>query len=350
MKGLASRTLLTAVISLLPAGPALAEADVLSVWPATDPTDFGSVWLDPASAATPPPGEWIFSINVAYFNSFRESGEVGALREESGIRGRVASEELREVELRFPSRDLFLIDMEGVVTEVRASRSLTASLSAWVRVPVISVGSPNWDSAAEFAHDTFGVGTKGRDLYPRGETLLYLRAGGSSLPGSADLETSRLGDLEAGVTWRRGAHRVLLSGDGSTADGRLGSSGGMDAALGYFYLRELGEVSLALGAGYARLDPAGSFLGIERSDTWHMIGRAGIPVWREISFLAGARIDSSPLADASSGDLGEPGLTIDLAVSGELGPIRGALHFLEDFPSIGVSADWSFLLTVTYPR
>jgi hypothetical protein len=322
------------------------------VSPATDPTEFGSLRLDPFESVVPPEGEWSFALSTTYFNQWNGTWHTRRIHEDLGReRQPIGDDEIEALEASFPADDIFRLDLEGYRADVVISRGFASGIALQARLPWISVGSPNWDGVAEGFHDLFPVVDHYvRDLFPRGETFLYIRADGKSVVRREELARSGIGDVALSVSMpiRRGersSQRLALTVELPTGkEETLHGSGGVDAGVRWFYDRKGVKNDVLVGAGYTRLDPNGGFLGFERSDTFHLSADYHRRVGRRTALHLGARIDSSPLAGITALNLGDPVIFYRLGVQREMLPGQWLVFDIgeEIVPQMGVDADFSF--------
>jgi len=171
-------------------------------------------------------------------------------------------------------------------------------------VPVVSFGSPNWDAIPEDFHRAVGATTQRREVFARGQTMLYARSPRGGVALLEELEKSRLGDITLALAgsmgrWLGGEHRWVAAVQAPTGSrGTLWGSGGWDfgARVESSWVLSRGGSRLGTSVGYSRLDPEGSWLGYRRRDTWHAAACVEFPLTAATQVLLGTRWEQSPIA------------------------------------------------------
>ena len=346
------RYLQIALLSTLLTLTAVAETPLLLPTPQSDPTEFGSLVLDPSDALSLDNGQWSFAISESYFNQWAGSWHTARVHRDRGLeRQPITDDELRYLEQAFPDDAIFRVDVEGLRTDLFIARGLPRGMTLSIRVPYISVGSPNWDSVAEEFHKILPENPAyGRDVFPRGQTLVYIKGESGIVQRGDDLRESGIGDtvvslgIRAGDRW--GAqHRLGFSVKAPTGDeDSIRGSGGVDVGARWFAIWDRPRRDYVLGAGYNYLDDGGTIFGLERDDVWNVIGGVSQPVSRRLAATARLRIDSSPLASESDSDLGKPTFYYRLGLAADLGEQRWLSFEIGDelIPQVGIDSDWSF--------
>ncbi len=319
--------------------------------PITDFLDLGSIRPDPIESIHLEPGTWSWSVASSYINQWNMTWHGHRVHIDRGLeRQPMTSDEWRYVEEAFAEDDVYLIDLEGVRADMTLSYGLPRGLTLTAEIPWVDVGGgPDWDTVAEDFHSTFVPDeTFGRDVFPKGQTYLFLRADGQSRE-VADASASGIGDVTLSLSMpigRASKEQALVfavqppTGDEDTLIG----SGGWDASVSWYRKWRGERRSYLAGAGFAWLDPSGSVMGFERTNTYHVLGEVTQKLTTNLDARVGLRVDSSPLADAfDDSDLGMPafywrlGLTYDLP--------RGSSIFFdlgeELVPQTGTEGDWS---------
>jgi hypothetical protein len=346
------RARLALAVPLL-AAAAAAETIPFRLAATPDPLRAASLPLDLAPAATVAAGAWRVEAALAYSNLWQGTWEIPAIHQEYGRSGEpVGSDELREIETRYPANDMYRVDIESWRADLLVQRGLAHGLVLTLQVPWVEVGGPHWDGIAEWWHETLSFPNADRDLFPRGETFFYAHAPGSTLELRDELVASGLGDvafsLAAPLGTLAGAeHRAVLAVEAPTGEeGTLLGSGGWDVGARWFAAWRWRTTSLVAGAGYTRLDRAGGLLGVERDDTWHLVVSLDQDLGKGWGVTGSAAYESSPLASLSSTALGDPAAYLRLGVVAQLA--RGswiALDTGQDWYGTGVSPDYAFRLT-----
>lgn len=323
--------------------------------PATDPTEFGSLRLDPFESVAPDGGEWVFLVGASYFNQWNGTWHTRRVHEDLGrARQPIGDDELRYLEGAFPDDDIFRLDIEGSRFDLLLARGFGKGVSLQARIPWIVVGSPSWDGVAESFHELIPVVEHYvRDLFPRGETFVYLRAQGRSVVRRGELARSGVGDvaLSLGVPLRmtaRTTQRLVATIELPTGEkDSLHGSGGYDAGIRWFVTRTGVRNDLLLGAGYTHNSGAGSLFGFERSDTLHLSADWTRRFTQRTRFHAGVRADTSPLSKITTMNLAEPVIFYRFGIQREMLPRQWMTLQLgeEIVPQMGVDADFAFQLS-----
>lgn len=342
-------------LAILVAGAAFASSEFPSlVSTPTDPTEFGSLRMDPFESVAPAESEWVIVLTGSYFNQWNGTWHTRRVHEDRGRqRQPIDDDELRFIEQAFPDDEVFYLDLEGSRMDLLLARGLRGGVTVQLRVPWITIGSPAWDSAAEAFHNLVPtVEHYVRDLFPRGETFLYVRTGGRSLLRREELRQSGLGDvsLSVGVPLGRSArltHRLVFAVEFPTGrKNSLHGSGGYDVGIRWFGSRQGRRNEWLFGAGFTRQDPSGSFLGLQRSDTYHLSADLVRRLSTRTALHAGARYDSSPLYGLTDLPLSDPVLFYRLGARFEAAPGQWFWFDLgeEIVPQTGLDADFSLHL------
>ncbi len=342
-----------AFAALLLAAAAAAETIPFRLAATPDPLRAASLPLDLAPAAPVAAGAWRVEASFAYANLWQGTWEIPAIHQEYGRAGEpVGADELREIEARYPTNDMYHVDIESWRADLVVQRGLAHGLVLSLQVPWIEVGRPHWDGIAEWWHEAFSFPNADRDLFPRGETFFYAHTPGSTLELRDELVVSGLGDVTVSLAAPAGRfagaeHRAVLSLDAPTGDAdTLLGSGGWDVGVRWFAAWRWRTTSLVAGAGYTWLDDAGDLLGVERDDTWHLAVSLEQDLGKGWGVTGSAAYESSPLASLSAAALGDPAAYLRLGVVTHLS--RGswiALETGQDWYGTGVSPDYGFRLT-----
>jgi hypothetical protein len=107
-------------------------------------------------------------------------------------------------------------------------------------MPWLEVGAPHWDAIAEDVHAKVGLGGVARDLFPRGQSTVYVRGRRAAIERLSGLEGSGLGDVTLSVTgplgrWLGAEHRWVVAVEAPTGEaGTLRGSGGWDTGVRWF--------------------------------------------------------------------------------------------------------------------
>jgi hypothetical protein len=344
---------LFAIATALPLRP---EMPPWRAQPQTNVLGFGSLRPDPAMAAAPEEGTWDVSITLSESNLWAHSWHTFASHRENGRFGmEIAPEQLRGIEESFPGDAAWHVDVEAWRADIVLARGLPHGLAVALKIPWIGVGKPRWDTLAEGFHDLFGLETVERDLFPANETLIYLKSRGNEriVEGRRELNGSGFGDASLAVSvplgrFAGGTHRAAVTVELPTGDhDTLRGSGGVDAGASWSGSWSKDRRNLSASAGYTRLDPGGSFLGLARSrDLLHLGAGIDQRLWRNLWGTFSVRFDSSPLGEVIEGYPGNPSTYYRVGFGV---PTRYGWLFFdlgeELQPVTGLEADWSFHLT-----
>jgi hypothetical protein len=277
----------------------------------SDPVRFSSLPISGTETIAPESGAWQMSLALGYFNVWQRTWHTARSHEVLGLaRTPLTQDELRVLEQNFPDDQFYHVDLEGWRNDLQISRGFGGGFAVTVQVPWIQIGSPQWDAIAENFHAKVGLGDMARALFPRGQSIVYVRGSHGSVERLSGLQGSGLGDASLSVTgplgrWLGAQHRWVVAVEAPTgAEGTLRGSGGWDAGVRWFGTWGQGRSQLRVGVGYTWLDSAGSWLGVKRDDTWGALLEGRTPLGRRVTLRGSARFDSSPLANFTDSDLG----------------------------------------------
>lgn len=323
-------------------------------WPAPtfpDPLRFASLPLNSAEGLAPPPGRWLIFSTTGYFNVWQLTWHTGTVHKGWGLVGTpLTAAEVEYLAAAFPQDQFFHFDIEGARSDLVVAYGLPRGFAVALQVPYIEIGRPNWDAVPEEFHGALGIGNMRRDYFPRGQTTVYVRGRRGTL--------SRLGNREAGHglgdtvlslsapagSWLGASHRWAVSVEApSGARETLRGSGGWDTGVRWFATWGEGRRETTLGLGYSFLDRAGSWLGVERDNTWHAQLELRRPLGRALDWRLALRLDASPLASFADSDVGE---TSFFWLAGVLAPVGRsgyvAFDLGENYPLTAHVPDFSF--------
>jgi|WetSurMetagenome_2_1015567.scaffolds.fasta_scaffold31386_2 hypothetical protein len=345
---------LLSVATCVTSAAAAATAQPSTPWPApsADPLRFASLPLDLDAGAAPAGTGWTVSATVSYFNTWYLSWHPGAIHRELGREGLpLTSEELRALEQRHPGDAIHFEDLEGWRADVRAARGLGSGLLLTVDVPWVDTSGPHWDRIAESFHGFFQAGPGGRDLFPRSRNAIYVRGKQGHLERLDGLDGAGLGDVAVSLAgplgaWLGGEQRWLVAVEAPTgSEDSLRGSGGWDVGARWLGRWRWTRSELVGAVGYTRLDPAGSFLGVARSDTWHAAAAYRFAIGASTEARVIGRLEGSPLAGFTDAKPGDPGWVLTLGVRRALGDGWVAFDLGENYPLVGVTPDYTFHLS-----
>ncbi|MGK2858843.1 MAG: DUF3187 family protein [Thermoanaerobaculia bacterium] len=345
------RILIAIAIATAVAGAVASAAPLERPTPVTDFLDLGSIRPDPIESIRLDPGKWSWSFTSSYMNQWNLTWHGVRVHTDRGLeRQPLTSDEWRYIEEAFPEDDVYLIDLEAWRADMTLSYGLPRGMTVTAEIPYVDVGGgPNWDSVAEDFHEAVDSNRAfGRDVFPKGQSYLFLRARGQSRE-VADASASGIGDVTLSLAMPIGSaskeQSLVFAVQPPTGDeDTLLGSGGWDAAVSWYRKWRGERRSYLAGAGFAYLDPAGSVMGFERSNTWHLIGEMTQALTTNLDARLALRVDSAPLADRfDDSDLGVPAVYWRLGVTYDLP--RGSSIFFdlgeELAPQTGTEADWS---------
>ncbi len=318
MSGASLRGLAAFVAVAFLAAPPLRAADP-EAWavPYAEPLRMASLPLATADGAALAAGEWELTVTPGYFNLWSGSWHTATIHQELGLTGQpLTRAELRILEQRHPGDAIFRFDVEGTLTELRYARGLGHGLTASLAVPWIEIGRPQWDAISQNLHGALGWGEGSREMFARSQTVAYAWSPKlhRAIEGWEEIARSGIGDVSAALsgplgTLAGGEQRWAVAVEAPTGkEGTLAGSGGWDVGVRWFGAWRWTRSLLRGAVGYTRLDPGGSFLGAERSDTWHALAEYRHAWGERADVLAALRWDTSPLASFSGGEPGKPAL------------------------------------------
>lgn len=356
MRGL-GRFLVSVSLAVAAAVDVLADVPGWRPYPQTDPVEMASLRLDPAFALAPEKGDWSTAVVFTQFNLWGHTWHISeAHRSQNLYRQPILDEELREVERKWAQDNVYHFDLEGWRADVVIARGFGRDGAVVVRIPWIYIGAPHWDSFPEAVHDFLDVSSLGREVFPHGDTFIYLKdrfnrhivKAGRELNGGGLGDVAMAASFPAPPLW---GSQSRIAGVIEFPTGKRDSirgSGGYDAGLGWFALWRGPRRTYRAAAGFSRLDRQGSFFGYRRADVGHLLGEVEWVLRRDLWGTASIRVDSSPLAAVTGGYAGHPPTFYRLGLSGEL---PGGGWFAVDvgqelLPQTGVEADWSLHVAV----
>ncbi len=338
--------------ALLAAAAAAAQEASWTVPDFPDPVRFSSLPLEPVEAAVPPAGAVLLRFGAGYFNVWQRSWHTATIHHEFHLDGLPLQEwEVRTLAERHPRDQFYHIDLEGTRSELAVTVGLGRGWALSARVPWIEVGEPHWDGIAESFHRALGLENMRRDTFPRGQSSVVIRGRRDMLVRLDGLAGGGLGDTALALSGPAGAflggeQRWVAAVEAPTgARDTLRGSGGWDAGLRAFSRWGDDRRGAALGAGYTWLDPAGSFMGIRRDDTWHFLGEGHVPIGAGYVARLAARLDASPLRSFTDSPIGETSFYWMLGVRGPLaGGVWWSFDGGENYGSQAEVPDFSFHL------
>jgi hypothetical protein len=336
--------------------PRIGRSDPPPLWaPAVlDPLRLSSLPLSPADGLDLEPGRWRLEASVGYFNVQESTWHAPTLHRDLGLAGEpISAAEIAFIERAYPNDEVYLIDLEGWQVDLRASVGVGRGVVVSARLPWLEVGRPHWDDLAASVHDVLGAEKDGFEVFPYGQTVAYAFSGESRVERFDDIARSGFGDLTVAISgplgrWLGAVHRWSAVVEAPTGDqGTVAGSGGWDLGLRWFGRWDLGNGRLLAAAGCSRLDPDGSWLGLERQDIWQLQIAYQHRLSDAWSLRVAIRGDSSPFADFDDSDLGATTLLFDLGLRRELGGQSWlGLTFGENLPQVGVTPDYTLQLQV----
>jgi hypothetical protein len=302
-----------------PARPASAQDPLDWSVPPIDPTRLSSLPLRSSDARVPEPGRWRVEGTLGYFNLASPSWHITAIHSEYERDGQpVTSDELRVLETRHPSDEIYNLDVEGWQLDLNVSRGLGRGYALSLHIPWMEVGSPHWDAISSEFHHIFGIGQGPRDILASGQTMVYVYSDGRYVERSHELVGSGVADVSLAVSGPIGralgaSHRWAGVVEAPTGDrDGLWGSGGWDLGLRWFGDWRWSRWRIHAAAAYNWLDDSGGWLGIERADTWQTQAEVFFRIADGASLRASLWYGSSPLADFSDGAPGDPSPFLDL--------------------------------------
>jgi hypothetical protein len=260
----------------------------------------------------------------------------------------ISDEEIAFLDREFGGDDMYRVDVEGWRLDAFLARGF-GPVTVSARIPWIAIGSPRWDSAAEEFHSVIPVSESyERDIFARGQTLVFIRGDDAAITARSELERSGLGDIALTATMpllttARGSHAAAVSVSPPTGKrGTLHGSGGWDSGVRWFSSWSGGRRHYALAAGYNH-PGGGDLLGIDRTGTWNVYAAVEQPLGRRWSATIRGRADSSPLASVTGDDIGRPAFFYRLGIMRRAGPDHIlAIELGEELaPQWGIDADFS---------
>jgi len=303
-------------------------------------------------------GEWYAGFSAEYFNLWDGSWHTGTIHREFGLEGQPLEPwELHLLEIRHPEDAIYRVDVEGWVARLLVARGMGHGLTLALDMPWVTVGAPKWDEISKAFHEALGLKVGDRDVIAPGQTLIYMRnrQRDGSIERWGELNGSGPGDLRLSLSGSAGAvaggrGRWAVSLELPTGDqGGLAGSGGWDLGVRYFQSWTTTASQYRLGAGFSRLDPAGSLLGVARANTWHAAADWRHAFRKGSEMFAGLAYDTSPLSDYTDTAPGKPALAVSIGGRFRVGKkTRLAVGLSENMTSAGTAPD--FILRVRLER
>ncbi|OFV83439.1 MAG: hypothetical protein A2Y78_10305 [Acidobacteria bacterium RBG_13_68_16] len=299
------------VASILAATVCSGQADSWAPVSFPDPLRFSSLPVSGTDVSAPAAGQWEVSTALDYFNVWQRTWHTARVHQVLGLaREPLTDGEIKILEQNFPRDQFYHIDVEGWRNDFVVSRGFDGGIAATLRVPWVEIGGPRWDAIAEDFHAKVGLGDMARDLFPHGQSTVYVRGHRAAVERLSGLEGSGIGDVSFSVTgplgrWLGAEHRWAVAVEAPTGEaGTLRGSGGWDKGVRWFGTWGQGASQFRAGIGYSWLDPTGSWLGVKRDNIWGALLEARAPLGRRLTLRGSARFDSSPLAGFTESDIG----------------------------------------------
>jgi len=284
---------------------------------------------------------WTLSLTLAYGNSFAVDEDVHRAHLDVDGPGRPLSDDALAVAAARGAR--YAIDAETVVTALEATGPVGRRLYAGVRLPWWRIGGTAVDPLPRRWHELLGIGDGGRDLYPDGETVVWMP--GSDRALSLSDPVSGMGDVAAwlGRTFPAGRleHRIWLAATAPTGSHPLLDGDGLRLGLRWATAWSGRRWSLSGGLGVTG-GSGDTVLGGPRRTTGHGWLAAGLEVGDRLRLDGLVRVDGSPYSDLHGPPADQ--VTAELAVGAtvRLGPRhRLQLALGEDRPVRGFVPDFS---------
>jgi len=300
------------VAFILAAGVCSGQVDPWAPVSFPDPLRFSSLPVSGTEAIAPAAGQWEVSTELGYFNVWQRTWHTARSHVVLGLEGKPLTDaEIKALERAFPSDQFYHIDLEGWRNDFMVSRGFHGGIAVTLRVPWVQIGSPHWDAIAEDFHATLGLADVAREFFPRGQAMVYARGRQRAVERLSGLEGTGIGDVSVSVTgplgrWLGAEHRWVVAVETPTGEpGTLRGSGGWDKGVRWFGTWGQGASQLRVGIGYSWLDPAGSWLGVRRDNTWGALFEGRTPLGGRLTLRGSARFDSSPLAGFTDSNLGK---------------------------------------------
>jgi hypothetical protein len=276
-----------------------------------DPLRFSSLPVSGTEVIAPAAGQWEISTALGYFNVWQHTWHTGTVHRVQGLLGKPLKDaEIKAIEQAFPYDQFYHLDVEGWRSDLLISRGFGGGIAATLRIPWVEIGSPHWDAISEDFHARVGLGNMGRDLFPRGQSTVYVRGYHGAVERLSGLEGAGIGDVSLSVTgplgrWLGAEHRWAVAVEAPTGEAdTLRGSGGWDKGVRWFGTWGQGPSQLRAGLGYSWLDSTGSWLGVKRANTWGALIEGRAPLARGLTLRGSARFDASPLAGFTDSDIG----------------------------------------------
>ncbi len=337
---------LALVVPLWLALPAMADEWTLiplTPLPSIVPTDFGSLRMVPADAQPVAPGTIRLSMTTSYFNAFRTTWHTPVFHGGLGLKGTPLTDgEVSRIEHDFPNDDVYHLDVEGLRSDLVLSAGAGNGIVLTGRVPFIQIGAPNWDLIAEDSHRyLFGSKKGSRTLFPRGETMIYIRGHGTEIRRLNGLDGRHIGDstLTVAVPMANfGRLTMAVKAPTGKSDSLFGS-GAWDEGIGWNDDVVSSKRRFSFAASYSRV--RGSFLGACLANMINLSAEAQQRVTAATTLRVSLHGDTSNLRGVTHTNIGQALLSFTGGVVHTLRQGRWfAVDLFENYPALGVANDW----------
>jgi hypothetical protein len=253
----------------LTGAPARADTELLGPLRIRDMTPFNLLRLDmiPAHAVAAGPGSWAIEADLSYSNTFVMSDNVQTYLESRGG-GRRALTQADADAILAMGEDAYYVDGEFGLLELTFHYRVTRRSSVYLTLSAYNFTGGIFDGTIENFHDTFGLGTDGRDLVARNRFQVVSSLEGVGLSFLDPPVDSGLGDPVLGVrhVWPLSRSRWNLVLDGEAKFALRGerlflSSGTNDYGLQASLQGKFRRQALYFSSSFVRTD--GRVLGVK---------------------------------------------------------------------------------------
>ncbi len=272
--------------------------------------------LIPTTAQTLAPGKLQCSISATWSNTFIMSDSIRNWADVYWPTGRhhLRRADLRQIEAASPNSDLYFYDGEVIRWNLHMHYGLTNTIELTVNTSIHSRGGGFADSSIESFHNVLNIGNADRERFIQNHFAVFLKMDGHEFFHDGAPANTVMGDTSFSLKIRSPHlwHGWLAAGaiavKAPTGNSHLfGGSGHWDEQLAGYVSRALGPGWFHVNAAYTILGNIDALPSLDTTNLWTFV--AGYEIWsphHTINWVLQTEISSSPFADTTSADLGDP--------------------------------------------
>ncbi len=330
------RSILITAILLLAASPVLMAQQSLGLVEVRNQFPFAQLFLGltPDGANTLSQGKFQLSLSASWSNTFIMSFRNWIDANWPQGRHPLTLADFRRMESAYPNTDLYFYDGETLRWNIRLHYGLTDTMELTLDTSIHNRGGGFGDGAIESFHNFFNMDNADRQRFPQDHFEVFLKMGNHEFfqdgaPGHTVMgDTSLSLKIRAPQPWHGWTVAGALEVKAPTGNSHLfGGSGNWDEQVAGYASRKLGPGWLHLNAAYTFLGDIDAMPGFETADLWTIV--AGYELWtphHKVNWVLQTEIASSPFADATDTDLGDPSYLVLIGARIPAGS-RGYLTF-----------------------